>query len=193
MIETLPGKTLVINADKGLLTLKGSENIDYVNIDTFNDMIEAMKFIQSDKCKYDNVVVDSVSSVADKLYEFLEKKGLKGFDIWRDYGKYLKGIISTLRDSTKFNSVSIFELIRKENELGVTVNSVGLQGSLASKVSYFYDGFLAARVKHTREGSVYKLQTKHAEGYECSIRGGENIETFIEPDLGQLFKLIKEE
>lgn len=192
MIETLPGRTLVINADKGLLSLKGSSQIDYVNINNFNDMIDAMKYIQSKDCDYDNVVVDSVSAVADKLLDFLEKKGLKGFDIWRDYGKYVKGIITTLRDSTSFNSVSIFELSRKENESGITVNGVGLQGSMASKVSYFYDCFLAARVKHTRDGSVYRLQTRHADGFECKIRGGENIETYVDQDLGKLFELIKE-
>lgn len=191
MIETLPGKTLVVNSDRGLLSLKGSENVDYTNIETFEDVIEVMKFIKSDKNTYDNIVMDSITTIADKLYTYLEGKGLKGFDIWRDYGKYIKGIISTLRDSTKFNSVSIFELSRKENESGITINGVGLQGSLASKVGHFYDCFLATRVKHNREGSVYKLQTRHADGYECKIRGGEEIDTYVEQDLGKLFEDIK--
>lgn len=191
MIETLPGKTLVGNADKGLLTLKGSENIDYVNLDKFEDVIEFMKYLKSGNCDYDNVVLDSISTIGDKLYEYLEKKGLKGFDLWREYGKFIKGIIGTLRDSTDFHTVSIFELVRREDPSGLTVNMVGLQGSMASKVPYFYDCFLATRVKHGREGSVYKLQTRHADGFECKIRGGENIETYVEQDLGKLFELIK--
>jgi len=191
LIETLPGRTLVLNSDKGLLTLKGSKDIDFVNIGDFNSMIEAMKFVQSDKCDYDNVVIDSLSVVADYLLEHLEKKGVKGFDLWAAYEKYIKGIITTLRDSARFNSVSIFELVEKENENGLLTKKVGLQGKLASRVGYFYDLFLATRVKHAKDGSVYKIQTRTADGYECGSRI-EGLETYIDPDLGKLFKQVRE-
>jgi len=191
LLSTLGGRTLVLNSDKGLLTLKDAENIDFINISNFEDMISAMKFIQTDKCDYDNVAVDSMSVVADYLLEYLEKKGVQGFEKWGQYEKYIKGIITTLRDSNRFNSVSIFELVEKENESGLLTKKVGLQGKLASRVGYFYDLFLATRVKHTKDGSVYKIQTKTADGYECGSRI-EGLDPYIDQDLGKLFNMVRE-
>lgn len=190
LIETLPGKTLVVNADKGLLALDGSDNVDYVDVDNFNHMIEVMQFIKSDKCKYDNVVIDSMSVVADQILKYLDDKGVKGFERWGDYGKYLQGIISTLRDSNDFNSVTIFELVEKENASGLLEKKVGVQGNLASRIGYFYDFFLASRVKHNKDESVYKIQTRTQDGFECGCRH-KGLPTFIEPDLGKLFNIIK--
>jgi len=191
MIETLQGRTLILNADKGLLTLgAGSGNIDYTSADNFNDVIQFMKYIKSDENNYDNIAIDSVSAIADLLLKHLEKEGIKGFDMWGAYAKYIGGIITTLRDSTKFNSVSIFELVEKENESGLLSKKVGLQGSLASRVGYFYDFFFAARQKTVKGEQVYKIQTQTGEGFECKSRL-EGLEKFIEPDLGALMEKLR--
>jgi energy-coupling factor transporter ATP-binding protein EcfA2 len=180
MIETLKGKTLILNADKGLLTLKGSENVDFVNLNTFEDVIEAMKFIKSEKNNYDNIAIDSMSVIGDLLIKYLKGKGVKGFDLWGEYANYIGSIMMT----------SIFELIEKENESGLLAKKVGLQGSLSSRVGYFFDFFFAARLKQSKEGPIYKIQTQSKEGYECKSRL-EGLDTFIEPDLGKLITQLR--
>lgn len=190
MIETLQGRTLILNADKGLLSLEGSKDIDFKTANNFNDVFEFMRYIKSDSNKYDNIAIDSISAIADLVLKHLEKEGIKGFDMWGAYAKYIGGIITTLRDSTTFNSVSIFELVEKENEAGLLTKKVGLQGSLASRVGYFYDFYFAARQKSVKGEQVYKIQTQTGEGFECKSRL-EGLDKFIEPDLGALMEKLR--
>lgn len=190
VIETLEGRTLIGNADKGLLSLKGSKNIDSVTLNNFQDVIDFMKYIKSDKNDYDNIVIDSISVIGDFLIKFLEAKDVKGFDLWKAYSQYIAGIITTLRDSDKFNSISIFELVEKENASGLLEKGFGLQGSLASRIPYFYDFVFAMRKKATKDGLIYKIQTHDKDGYKCGYRG-EGLETFEEQDLGKLIKKIR--
>ena len=190
LIGTMPGTTLILNADKGLLALKGSDNIDMVTVNNFEDVIEFMQHIKSKDMKHDNVVIDSMSVISDVLLQSLEKQGVGGFDKWDQYEKYIRGIITTLRDSDRFNSLSIYELVEKENENGLLVKKVGLKGLLACRVGHFYDFFFASRKRQTKEGLVFKLQTQSKDGYNCGSRL-DGLETFIEPDLNKLFNLIK--
>ena len=168
LASTIKGKPLILDADKGTLTLK-KFSLDKVTVTTWDEVVEFMKFITSkqfEKMGYDWVVIDSVSAVADILTAHLEEKGVTGFDFWGQYGKLMGGLMHTLKNSTTFNSLSLFELVEKENN-GILEKRFGLQGSLASKVPYFYDFvFASKRISGKKDSAdTYALQTCHKNGY----------------------------
>lgn len=203
-IQTLPGKTLTFDSDKGLLTLKGCKDIDYLNIKSYKDLTIAMKIVQgaSEKDvgfgestdpiidKYDNIVIDSMSFLGDLLVEHAKIEKITGFDLWNMYEDRLKKVITTLKNSNKVNSVHMFEMVEREDESGILRKRVGLKGSLAARVPYFYDFFFACRCQAGKDKNVYKIQTRTKDGFECKSRL-EGLETFIEPDLGKLIEKLR--
>ena len=63
LLGTLPGKTLIIDVDKGTSVLAGAENVDVVRIsENIAEIPGIIKELQA-KCEYDNVCLDSVSEL----------------------------------------------------------------------------------------------------------------------------------
>ena len=137
LASTIKGKPLILNADKGVLSLK-DHNLKYVTAKTWQDVVDFMKFItneaQMKKHGFDWVVIDSLSAIEKILRDHLDDMDVTGFDKWEHYEKNVGGIMKTLRDSETFNSLTIFEVEEKENENGLLEKKFALKGSLRSKV-----------------------------------------------------------
>jgi len=186
----------LLNADKGSLSLR-KHSLDMVTVNTWEEVVEFMKFITSKQFSskgYDWVVVDSFSAIAQILTEHLESKGIGGFDFWGEYAKLIGGMMKTLRDSQVFNSLSIFELVEKENSSGLLEKKFGIQGSLASKVPYFYDFvFATKRIDKKGEKTKYALQTCHKDGYKDLKARGVELADYIPANIDNLMKKLQKE
>src|SRR5699024_8424985 len=65
-IKHLPGKKLVVDIDKSSSVLKGEENIDVVEINTYdiwNQWMEAIKFMQENAKNYDILIIDNITEL----------------------------------------------------------------------------------------------------------------------------------
>lgn len=75
----LPGKSLYIAIDKTQYPLKGNENIDIQNFDTYNawnDWNELVKwFAVTDLSKYDNIIFDNMSELFRSMLGNLGREG----------------------------------------------------------------------------------------------------------------------
>ena len=110
-------KPIIISAETGLLSLKGS-NIDYINIsvdekgipleskDKLAKLYKAYEWLQTEeaKKKYKTIYLDSISEIADELVNAL-KDTHKGFDLWNAYNDKLLGLIRSFRDISHYNVV----------------------------------------------------------------------------------------
>lgn len=77
-IKFLPGKKLVVDIDKSSVVLRGEENIDVLEIDSYKiweSWIEAVKFIIKNAKDYDFVVVDNVTELFRSI---LAQQGREG-------------------------------------------------------------------------------------------------------------------
>ena len=78
-INFLPGKTLYIAIDKTQYPLKGNENIDIQDFDTYNawnDWNDFVKWIAAaDLSKYDNIVFDNMSELFRSMLGNLGREG----------------------------------------------------------------------------------------------------------------------
>jgi len=169
LAKTIKGKTLICNADKGILSLK-DKPIDYISVNTWDEVVEFMKFITGKKFKemgFEWIVLDSVSAIAQILENHLEKEGIKGYDFWGEYKKLIGGILATVRDSEDFNSICIFELQEKENSSGLLEKKFGLNGAMMSKAPYFFDFVFATKKNEIKDKPTqYLLQTANKKDYK---------------------------
>ena len=75
LLGTLPGKTLIIDIDRGTSVLAGCENVDIVRIsEDLHELRELMTMLNA-KCEYQNVALDSVSELERAMLAFFGRRG----------------------------------------------------------------------------------------------------------------------
>lgn len=89
-LKFLPGKTLVLDVDRTSKVLRGSDNIDIIEVDNIDtwDFWEKLivELCQNYKGKYDNICVDNVSELERCILSDLGSKGKnKGVPTQGDY------------------------------------------------------------------------------------------------------------
>lgn len=197
LASTIKGKPLVLNADKGLLSLKGYK-ISYVSATKWQDVIDFMKFItneaQMKKHGYTCVVIDSLSAIEKMLRDHLDDKGVDGFGKWDAYEKNIGGIMQTLRDSETFDSLTIFEVEEKENSNGLLEKKFALKGSLRSKIPYFYDFvFVTKKIEGKKDTPAqYVLQTCQKGGWDFVKSRGVVLKDYEPANINHILKKLKE-
>lgn len=87
MIGELPGKTLIIDTDRGTSVLAGStKDISVVRLDdNLKDFFEVLKKLEAD-CPFDNVCIDSISELQKSMLTVLGREGKNaGIPSMKDY------------------------------------------------------------------------------------------------------------
>lgn len=77
-IKHLPGKKLVVDIDKSSSVLKGDEDIDVLEINTYdiwNQWIEAIKFMQDNTNDCDVLIIDNISELFRSVLTQLGREG----------------------------------------------------------------------------------------------------------------------
>lgn len=77
-IKYIPGKKIVIDIDKSSSVLKGIEDIDVLDINTYdvwNQWLEAIKFMQENAKNYDVIVIDNISELFRSVLTQLGREG----------------------------------------------------------------------------------------------------------------------
>ena len=88
LLGMLPGKTLIIDIDKGTRVLKDCENVDVVRIsEDLHEIPEILNELRK-KCPYQNVAIDSLSELERGLLTFYGRQGNNnGVPGVQDYGR----------------------------------------------------------------------------------------------------------
>lgn len=195
LVGTLPGKVLMLSAEQGELPLKGKD-VDYAPASSWQEITEFVEYTKTDECKktYDWIVLDSVSEIGERCVEACEQK-YKGesnkFALWDAYKKAMTRLIKYFRDSQDYHSLHIYQEDIREDDLGRRCKAFGLQGSLRSKVPYFYDIVLYMNVeKDSKTGKVSrKLITVDTKGAVAKDRSGA-LNSSEDPDVSAILKKV---
>ena len=88
LLGMLPGKTLIVDIDKGTRVLSECENVDIVRIsEDLHEIPEILNELRT-KCPYQNVAIDSLSELERSLLTFYGRQGSnKGVPGIQDYGR----------------------------------------------------------------------------------------------------------
>ena len=75
LLGILPGKTLIVDIDRGTSVLRDNANVDVVRLsEDLRNMNEILAELQ-DKCEYDNVCLDSLSELERAMLAYFGRMG----------------------------------------------------------------------------------------------------------------------
>lgn len=188
LIGTIPGKTLVLNTDKGMKTLRKSV-IDYVSANTWKEVVDFLNFIKTEEClkTYEWIVFDSVSAMAQLLFvDLTDNKKFAGYDLWNQYGNFVTKFMLMLRDQQNYHTLAIFEAEDKEDDNGVVGKGFTIKGKSGTNIPNFFDEVFALRVN--KEGDRI-LQTSTSLGWVAKDRS-QTLEKNEPADLNSIMNKI---
>ena len=88
LLGSLPGKTLVVDVDRGTSVLRGNANVDIVRLDEgLTELAQVVGHLERE-CKYDNVAVDRLSELEKGMLTVYGREGKN--DGAPEQGHYLK-------------------------------------------------------------------------------------------------------
>ena len=88
LLGSLPGKTLVVDVDRGTSVLRGNANVDIVRLDEgLAELPQVVAHLEKE-CKYNNVAVDSISELEKAMLTVYGREGKN--DGAPEQGHYLK-------------------------------------------------------------------------------------------------------
>ena len=118
MLGMLPGKTLIIDVDKGTSVLKGNENVDIVRLgDDLKDLPIILRELGSD-CKYDNVCIDSLSELERGMLAYFGRIGTNdGVPNLQDYGRVNYKLVDYCRQYRALDANVIFTAWEDRREI----------------------------------------------------------------------------
>ena len=141
---TLKGKTLIVSAESGLLSLHNKE-VDYTEVNSLKDIREVIKEIASGT-DYENIFFDSLTEIGD--YYVDEAKEMfpdpaKALPMWGHYNKEFKKFIKFTRDMNQYNVFYTCLMKTDKDNIGRTTHLPDIAGSMASKLPQFFDEIMS--------------------------------------------------
>lgn len=187
LASTLEGKTLIISAESGLLSLQDFD-IDFVTVTNMNELHEILIKLESGM-DYKNVFVDSITEIGQLLVTELQKKypdRKDSFPLWGDYSAIIRKIIKRFRDLSPYD-VFITALDKVEtDELNNRFVIPDLNGKVASQLVQFFDEVLYV----TNKDGKRTILTGGHEKITAKDRSGK-LNQFEELNLQTITRKIK--
>lgn len=180
-----------VDAERGTLSINDLD-IPKADVDDFDDLEEVYDYLSTKKArkKYDTVVIDSGSEIANYVLANLKKEMKDGRQAYMALGERALEIFRLFRD-LDMHVVFICQSKVTTSD-GVEMNRAAFPGqALVEKVPYLFDELLALRVMKDEdddEGYRY-VQTQPSFNWDAKDRSG-TLDPMEEPDLTKIFKKI---
>jgi phage nucleotide-binding protein len=186
---------LIISAESGLLSLQ-DYTIAVIEVKTKQDIIEVYNFImQSEEAqKYETVVVDSISDIAENVLLDLKKnppdKNPHPQAAYGHMGDFILPMIKNFRDIPEKHVYFIAKTKRVTDEYsGITSWMPSCPGQqIGNALPYEFDFVLPMRIGETEKQEKYRyLQSEADFQYIAKDRSG-RLSSQEAPDLNKLFQ-----
>lgn len=187
---TLPGNTIILSAEAGLLSLREFD-IPSAVISTIDDLEEAYGYLTDNK-DFDNVVLDSLSEIAEQVLENEKKTCKDGRMAYAQLGEKVIGLVKSFRDLPGKNVVCIAKVERAKDDMtGAMLYTPSFPGAkLAANLPYYFDEVWALRVEKDADGNPMRvIQTAADNQWTAKDRSGA-LDQYEDADLSAIFAKI---
>ena len=190
---TLPGKTLILSAEAGLLSLREFD-IDSIAITSIAELRDAYTFIASEEGnKYDNIVLDSLSEIAEQVLSYELANSKDGRAAYGELAKQMTALTKAFRDMQGKNVMCIAKAERSKDDItGAMLYSPSFPGQkLTTDIPYLFDEIMylhAIRDNETNEVKRY-LQTSADNRIQAKDRSGA-LDQFENADMSEIISKI---
>lgn len=191
LASTIPGTPIIISAEAGLMSLRHVD-IPVLQVQTLGEVHEAYAFLRSaDGAKYDWVVLDSISEIAEVVLAHEKKQTSDPRKAYGALQEQMMDLIRAFRDLPR-NIYMTAKMERvKDESAGTLLYNPAMPGAkLAQQIPYLFDLVLALRIERGEDEKLQRwLQTSSDLQYVAKDRSGV-LEPFETPSLGDVAKKI---
>lgn len=209
LARTLKEPTLIISAESGTLSLRGTA-IDVIDIsqDDNGDVIppekridrlgEVYNYIMSDeaRAKYKNIFIDSLTEISHLLLANLKLKypeRSQSFPMYGELAEKTLKLVKKFRDNPHYNIIIVALSSKEKDNDGKMFTGVNVIGKISHDlISYFDECFFLGVVEDEKGETRRILQTGKSEKINCKDRST-YLEKFEPADLGLILNKIKGE
>ncbi len=193
--STIPDKTLILSAEKGLRTLvELAPDMDVTEIKTVKDMREAHTFLAGNR-EYKTVFVDSLSELGEIALseaKTITKDGRQAYMLMADN---IAGMIKSYNELPQ-TVIFVAQEERVANEQIGQVDHLyapSIPGkSFMSKVPYKFDFVFCLRTRINEEGTLSRRFQTDANGDYLAKSRTQRLKVFDSPNWGDIFNKLKE-
>ena len=191
LIPTLPNP-IIISAESGLLSIQGS-NIPYIEIDSYESLMEAYKFIttSSEAEAFDSIAVDSISEIAEVVLAHEKRVNKDGRAAYGEMAVQVMEIMRAFRDIKGKHIYFSAKCEKSQDKMGRVLYAPSMPGSkLAQQIPYLVDEVFALRVERDADGNSQRALMCESDGlWQAKDRSGK-LAAWEAPDLGEIIKKI---
>lgn len=183
-------KPLIISCESGLLTLR-DRDIDCYEINEWDDVEKAFRFLRSGKHEYQTVVLDSLTELQKKLCDKLlgDKDKLTIAD-WGMVIDKIRRLVRHFRDLPMNVIIIALADQSKDDETGRVYTVPSLNGkALPNELAAYFDVVLYQYVKKGDNGPEYWALTHGEERVVAKDRSG-TLPVNIAPDFSTIYKSV---
>lgn len=187
--RTCPGRTLVVSAEAGLLSLRDCE-LDVAEIRTFDDLKHVYFLLNDGDQPYEWVYIDSLSEVAEICLAEEMTKTAHGV---KAYGEMMTAVMKLVKAFRNLgvNVVMTAKQGRDVDPDGVAYLAPELPGrKLSTKLPYEFDLIVGAGTHTDSDGNVHRVfRTTSGQGVLAKDRSGA-LAPLERPDWGRIHRKI---
>jgi phage nucleotide-binding protein len=191
--STIPGKTLILSAEKGLRTLvELAPDMDVADVNSISDLMEAYTFLKTSK-EYTTVFIDSLSEIGEMALTEAKARTKDGRQAYMMMADDIAGMIKG------FNELPLTVIMVAQEERIATemigqvdyLYAPSIPGkSFASKVPYKLDFVFCLRTRMSQEGKIERsFQTGPNGDYLAKARS-QRLEVFEPANWAEIFKKL---
>lgn len=208
LAKTLPGKTLVISAEAGLLGLNNCD-IDVIDVSVDDDgeiipetgrisrLAEIYHHLKKKETigEYQWIFIDSLTEISENLMANLYAQHPEKKDTLNRYGenaRRLTALVKKFRDLPFYNVVFTALSKMQGEEHGTRHHSPSVIGKTSETLPSFFDEVFFMEVEETPEGPIRVLHCDKDERFVAKDRSG-LLPKKCKPDLAEIVKIIRGE
>lgn len=196
LLGTLPGKTIIISMEKGLLSLQ-NKSVDYVEVegDNVQQKVGWLRSVLGEiaKSDYDCVAIDSLTDIGECLVDYAKEEypaDAQTMKMWGYYSTLMNRFIKSCRDLNK--TVIFTSLIKTtQDDIGRRFKLPAIAGSIAEKGLAHFDFVFNLMIVENDGEKKRVILTNSQDGMICKDRSGK-LDTYERPDLGLIMGKISE-
>jgi phage nucleotide-binding protein len=188
LLGSLTGKTLIVDLENGLLSLKGKD-IDYIKVGSLDELKYALTAIG--KSNYENICIDSLTAVSDMVFEEGKTKYPEDRQTMKLYGYQLEVMSRFIRYCRDMDKNIFFTALEKTtaDEIGRRFKVPDLHGSISQKAAQYFDFVFNYQIVKIEEEEKRVLITGGHELAICKDRSGK-LNKYCKPDLTEIINKV---
>lgn len=192
LLTSLKGKTLILSAEAGLLSIADSTDVYAVEVKTVAELFEVYSLLLENKDGFNNLCIDSISEISEVLLSSELEKTRDNRQSYQTVQKSMMDMLRAFRDLSKINVVMTAKIERDKDEVsGRMLYRPSMVGKkLPENLPYIFDEVFVLRNELVEDQIKRYLQTSSDGQFVAKDRSGK-LDLYEPADLDAVINKIR--